>query len=168
MGNNTILLEAATAEMQMVGACMTKPKAREAIFEILKPSDCALLKHIWILEAIEELVRIDQPVDIAGVEVQLKSMGRLKDIGGDRYLFQLFKEARHQFTFDNLAEMVLEQSARRQTQQIGAEITQLASRQELPLNTIIAETRTQLDKISARLDIRPPELIGPLVSLVGY
>jgi len=164
MGNNTILLEAATAEIQMVGACLTKPKAREAVFEILKPADCALLKHVWILEAIQELLRKGEPVDIAGVEIELKVMGKLKDIGGDGYLFQLFNDAKYQYTFDNLAEMVLEQSARRQAQDIADKIKHLASKQELSLNTIIAETRTQLDTLSARLDVQPPEMIGTAAS----
>ena len=160
MGDNTILLEAATAERQMVGACMTNPKAREAIFEIIKPSNCALLRHRWILEAIQELLRKGQPVDIAGVEVELKVMGKLDDVGGDVYLFDLFKDAKHQFTFDNLAEMVLEQSGRRQAMEVSDTLKQLAGKQELSLNTILAETRTQLDKLSAQMDIRPPELIG--------
>lgn len=157
-------LEAATSERKMVGACLTNSNARQEAFEIIKPDDCFQVRHANILKAIQELEKDSQPVDIAGVEYRLKAMGLLEESGGDLYLIQLYNEAKDQFTYFNLAEMVLEASARRAMMSVTDDIRALVMRQELPMTAVIAEVLTQVDKVSKRLDIHPPELIGSAAS----
>lgn len=76
-------------EEAVLGALMLEGEALNDVVEILKPDSFYRLEHQRIFEAIIELFRKSEPIDILTVTNWLKKEGTLEVVGGAYYVSQL-------------------------------------------------------------------------------
>jgi len=71
------------AEEAVIGSILIDPSVINDVLEVLTHQDFYLKKHQYIFQAIEKLYDEVKPIDIVSVCDELKSMGRLSDVGGE-------------------------------------------------------------------------------------
>lgn len=69
-------------EEAVIGACLVQEKATALVIEILTPEHFYLPANKYIFEAITQLFRKSQPIDILTVGEKLKLNGKLDEVGG--------------------------------------------------------------------------------------
>lgn len=74
--------QARELEEAVIGACMIEKEGCAQALEILSPEDFYLDSHRLIFEAIKELFKKNNPVDILTVTQQLRLSGTLDQVGG--------------------------------------------------------------------------------------
>ena len=77
------------AELSVLGAMMLKKEAVTQAIEMLHAHEFYRQAHRAVFEAMEGLVRDDEPVDIVTVTESLKKSGRLDQVGGISFLANL-------------------------------------------------------------------------------
>ena len=77
------------AELSVLGAMMLKPQAVSQAVELLHADDFYRQAHRAVFEAMEELLRNGEPVDIVTVTESLKKSGLLDQVGGISFLANL-------------------------------------------------------------------------------
>lgn len=81
--------QAVDLEEAVLGALMLEQNALSATIDVLKPEIFYMEQHKIIYKAIQRLFGRSQPVDILTVTNELKSMGKLEEVGGAYYITQL-------------------------------------------------------------------------------
>jgi replicative DNA helicase len=81
--------QAVDLEEAVLGALMLEKDALTEVIDILRPQSFYKDSHQFIFEAIEELFKTQQPVDILTVTQQLKKSGKLDLVGGPYAITQL-------------------------------------------------------------------------------
>lgn len=82
--------QATDLEEAILGAMLIDRKGAEDCLLVLKDSVVFYKdNHKYIFEAIQDLYKKAEPIDMLTVSSRLKSMGKLQDAGGDFYLIQL-------------------------------------------------------------------------------
>ena len=76
-------------EEAVLGAMMIDKKGVDEVIDILQPDAFYKEAHKHIFEAIVQLFRESQPIDLLTVSAQLRKNGKLDLSGGDFYLIQL-------------------------------------------------------------------------------
>jgi replicative DNA helicase len=77
------------AEQSSLGAMMIDRSALDKGIDILKPDDFYREAHKTIFDALVSLAERNEPVDIVTTQEELRSRGRLEDVGGTEYLMAL-------------------------------------------------------------------------------
>ena len=73
----------------VLGAIMLERDAFISVNEILRPEILYTVAHQIIFDAIQNLNSKAQPIDILTVTQELRSMGKLEEVGGPFYITQL-------------------------------------------------------------------------------
>ena len=77
------------AELSVLGAMMLKPAAVTQAIELLRADEFYRQAHRAVFEAMEELVRNGEPVDIVTVTELLKKKNLIDQVGGISFLASL-------------------------------------------------------------------------------
>lgn len=81
------------AEAAMLSAAFIDGAAADLLILECEPTDCYSESHRWMCEAVIELRRASQPVDVLTVCGWLKDHGRLEQVGGRAYLTDVLNSA---------------------------------------------------------------------------
>ncbi|MGA1666924.1 MAG: DnaB-like helicase N-terminal domain-containing protein, partial [Bacteroidia bacterium] len=81
--------QALEVEQAVLGALMLEKEALSQVIDLLHPDVFYLEKNRWIFEAIRLLFEKSEPVDLLTVTQELKSLGRLDEVGGPYYIAEL-------------------------------------------------------------------------------
>ena len=92
MAYNKVPPNSLEAEMAVLGAMLIEKEAAENVAEILEPKHFYSDIHRTIYEAILGLRLRNQPVDVVTLSEELQKIGRLEDIGGQKYLAELMEK----------------------------------------------------------------------------
>lgn len=110
------------AEKSVLGSVMQSKEALFEVLEILEPEDFYSEHHKEVFEAVRELNRRSEPVDILTVSEELKKRNTLAMVGGRAFVASLPTEAPSTANAESYAHIIKEKAILRSLIQASADI----------------------------------------------
>lgn len=139
------------AEKSLLGAIMLSDGVLPEILTILKPQDFYDTKHQTIFAAMVNLYDQHRPVDLLTLTSELKSLKKLKDIGGAPYLAELSNFVPASSHAKAYAEIIENASTRRRLIKAGSEIAKRAFEEDANVNELIGAAEKELFEVSDKI-----------------
>ena len=136
------------AEEAVLGAVITDPAAFINVAAFLKARDFFLLRHVYIWEAMLEIDRRGADVDYLTITDELKSTGRLDEVGGAAYVTQLIDRTPTSMHAETYGKLVQAAATKRKIMEAADEIKALAL-QHKPVAEIKDEAEALLFEATA-------------------
>ncbi|HLT52875.1 MAG TPA: replicative DNA helicase [Flavobacteriaceae bacterium] len=114
--------QAIDLEEVVLGAMMIDKKGVDEVIDILSPDAFYKEAHQHIFEAIYQLFKDSQPIDLLTVSTQLKKNQKLEQIGGDFYLISLTQKVSSSAHIEFHARIILQKFIQRSLIKISSEI----------------------------------------------
>jgi len=114
--------QAIDLEEAVLGAMIINKKGVDEVIDILSAETFYKEAHQYIFEAIEQLFKDGQPIDIPSVSQRLKKNGKLDLAGGDFYIIQLTQKIASSAHIEHHARIVLQKFIQRSLIRISSEI----------------------------------------------
>lgn len=140
-----------TAEKSLLGALLISDGALPEVLSVLRPSDFYDERHQIIFEAMSSLYDQHRPVDLLTLTSELKSLKKLKEIGGAPYLTELstfVPAASHAKAY---ADIIEKASIRRKLIQAGSIIANNAYEDDANVGELIGKAEKQLFDVSNKI-----------------
>lgn len=118
------------AEEAAIGAILVDPGFFPEVAQIIKSSDFYIHRNGWIWETFEKLIAKHEPIDIVTVGNDLRSNGKLDEVGGPAHLTQLSNILSLSYNVEAYARMIKDCSQRRQAIALANEIAKDAYKVE--------------------------------------
>jgi replicative DNA helicase len=134
-------------EESILGALLLEKSAFEKVENILKQGCFYKDAHNKIFDAILELNRKRQPIDLMTVSDQAKKDGSIDEIGGTFYLMGLTSKIGSSAHIEQHSYILLEKYIRRELIATQSEISNAAYDESQDLENVIALASKRLDKI---------------------
>lgn len=138
------------AEMSVLGSLMLDKNAALRAADILIPEDFYRRTHQIIYEAMFELFKKNEPIDILSVSARLKEKGQLEDIEGHAYLAQLVNSVPTASNVGHYAEIVRQKSLRRRLIEASNQIQELGYQEDQNIEDIIDRSEKTIFGISTK------------------
>src|SRR5688500_16772516 len=116
--------QARDLEEAVLGALMLEKNALNAVVEFLKPEHFYVDVHKEIYEAILELFKASEPVDMRTVVNQLRKMGKIEFIGGAYYIAELTAKVSSAANVEYHARVIIEMAIKRTLIEVASQIHQ--------------------------------------------
>ena len=139
------------AEKSLLGALMLKDEIFPEILTILKPTDFYEERHQTIFEAMMELYDNHQPIDLLTLTNQLRSMKKLRAVGGAPYLTELSNFTPAVSHAKTYADIIERASVRRRLINAGSEIANKAYEEDANTDDLIGEAERELFQVSDKI-----------------
>lgn len=140
----------AEAEESVLGSVLLSADAANIALEKLHPEDFYIPAHQSIFEAITSLFDTNQPIDAVTVSDSLRRIDALERSGGAPYLAQLLDTVPTASNIEHYAAIVEEHALRRRLQRVGGDVTQLASRMDDDIATVLDRAEQSVFAVSER------------------
>lgn len=140
--------QAVDLEEVILGAIMVDKDALTDVIEFLKPEHFYTEGHREIYQAVTNLFKNAQPIDMLTVKNQLSEDGKLELIGGAYYLADLTGKVSSAANMGYYARVVIERSLKRDLIQIGSQIHQDAYEDSTDVFELLEKAQGQLDHVS--------------------
>ncbi len=114
--------QALELEEAVLGALMLEKNALTAVIDILKPEVFYKEAHQIIYKAVQVLFSKTEPIDILTVTNQLKSDGKLEDVGGPYYIAQLTNGVSSSANIEYHSRILLQKFIQREMIRISGEV----------------------------------------------
>jgi len=114
--------QAIDLEETVLGAMMIDKKGIDEVIDILSVETFYKDAHKYIFEAIDQLFKEGQPIDLLTVSAQLKKNGKLDVAGGDYYLIELTQKIASSAHIEYHARVILQKFIQRNLIRISSEI----------------------------------------------
>ena len=139
------------AEKSLLGAIMLSDSVLPDVLTILKPSDFYDENHQIIFQAMINLYDQRRPVDLLTLTSELKTIKKLKQIGGAPYLTELTNFVPTASHAKAYAEIIEKASVRRRLIKAGTEITNKAYEDDTNVDNLIGDAEKQLFEVSDKI-----------------
>ncbi len=136
------------AEKSLLGAIMLSDAILPEILTIIKPRDFYEKRHAVIFQAMINLYDQHKPVDLLTITAELKSLKKLKEVGGAPYLTELSNFVPAASHAKAYAEIVEKVSIRRRLIEAGTEIVNKAYEDDAVIGDLVGEAEKELFKVS--------------------
>ncbi len=113
------------AEMALLGSIMLRPLGLNEIMDSVSADSFYVEKHRLMYQAMLELARKNEPIDIVSLTAILREQGVLDTIGGPAYLSELTGNVPTSTNIEYYANLVARKSTLRNLIQAGDEIVEL-------------------------------------------
>lgn len=146
------------AEKSLLGAIMLDENVLPEIITILKASDFYDENHRVIFEAMGNLYDAHKPIDLLTLTSELKSLKKLKQIGGAPYLTELSNFVPAASHAKAYADIVRKTSTQRRLIKAGSEIVTKAYEDGVEINDLVGKAEQELFEVSdnvVRSDYHP-------------
>ncbi len=154
----------AEAEESVLGAVLLSSEAANVALEKLHPGDFYIPAHQSIFAAVTSLFDTNQPIDAVTVSEALRRNDALDSAGGPTYLAELLDAVPTASNIEHYAAIVEEHALRRRLQRVGGDVTQLATRMEDDIATVLDRAEQSVFAVSER---RIGEGLAPIDPLLG-
>ncbi|MFA7446405.1 MAG: DnaB-like helicase N-terminal domain-containing protein, partial [Flavobacteriaceae bacterium] len=114
--------QAIDLEEAVLGAMMIDKKGIDDVIDLLTPDTFYKEAHKYIFEAIDQLFKGGQPIDLLTVSAQLKKNAKLDLAGGDFYLIQLTQKVSSSAHIEFHSRIILQKFIQRSLIRISSEI----------------------------------------------
>ena len=138
------------AEMSVLGALMVDQKAIIKIVDALTAEDFYHPSHRKIFEAMLDLFKKNDPVDLLSVSARLKEKNNLEEIGGNSCLAELVNSVPTASNIEHYADIVRKKSVLRNLIEASSHISQLGYQEEEDVDTILDSAEKKIFSISQR------------------
>ena len=139
------------AEKSLLGAIMLSDGVLPEILTILKPQDFYDERHQTIFAAMMNLYDQHRPVDLLTLTSELKSLRKLKEIGGAPYLTELSNFVPAASHAKAYAEIIEKASIRRRLINAGTKIADRAFEEDANVNELIGSAEKELFEVSDKI-----------------
>lgn len=139
------------AEKSLLGAIMLAEDAMSDVMTIVRPRDFYDKRHEIIFDAMINLYDRHKPIDLLTLTSELKSLKKLKDVGGAPYLTELstfVPVATHAKAY---AEIVEKMSVRRRLVKAGNNIAEKAYEDDVDTDALVGEAEQELFEVSDKI-----------------
>lgn len=131
-----ILPQALDMEEAIIGALLVEPEAIDEVSEILTPVMFYKVKHGVIYNAIKELRKANEKIDILTVTEYLSKIGRLEEIGGPIVIAQLSLKVSVATHLESHALVVYEKFQRRELIRLSNKVLKESYDNSVDINDI--------------------------------
>lgn len=138
------------AEQSLLGALLLDKDAIIKVGDRINAEDFYADKHRSIFEAMTELYRKHEPVDLLSLANRLGERGELERIGGRAYLIQLTNSVPTASHIVHYAEIVQKKATLRRLLNAAADITALGYEEVEDVETILDQSEQKLFNVSRR------------------
>lgn len=125
------------AEEATNGGILVNPAVYYEVANILEPSDFYILRNRYVFEAYQTIVGRNEPIDYMTLLSQLKTSGKLEEIGGAAYLMHLMNSVPTSMHTTVYAQLVKRSAIRRQLMVHADHIKALAVDESKELSEVI-------------------------------
>ncbi len=109
-------------EQAILGAILLRPQVLNQISDILEPGDFYRTAHARIYQAMVDLYKKGDPVDLVSVNTLLKERGQLEEVGGPVFLVSLSEQVGFATNADYYARLVHDKAVLRRLEEAAKEI----------------------------------------------
>ena len=138
------------AERAVLGAVLIDARAIDEVAEVVQPQHFYKAAHVAIYEAVLELWKQDQPVDVVLVNEELSRKGVLEQVGGTATLVELTETVPTSANATYYAEVVRDYACRRQLIQCVAEIQKDAFEDRGQTEELLDRTERRLFEVTQK------------------
>ncbi len=139
------------AEKSLLGAIMISENVISEVLSIVRPADFYDERHQTIYATMLELYDQHRPIDLLTLTTQLKSLKKLKDVGGAPYLTELSNFVPAASHAKAYAEIVERASTRRRLIQAGTEIANKAYEEGANVGELVGTAEKTLFEVSDKI-----------------
>ncbi|HYC86537.1 MAG TPA: DnaB-like helicase N-terminal domain-containing protein, partial [Chryseosolibacter sp.] len=140
--------QALDLEEAVLGALMLEKNALNAVVEFLKPEHFYVDAHKEIYQAIIDLFKASEPVDMRTVVNQLRKNGKLELIGGAYVIAELTAKVSSAANIEYHARVIIEMAIKRDLIQIASQIHQDAYEDTTDVFELLDKTEQSVFEIS--------------------
>jgi len=151
------------AEQSVLGSMMLERTALEKGMEILRAEDFYRPAHQEVYDALVALAERDEPCDLITLTEELRSRGKLEDIGGAEYLMALVNSVPTAAHIEHYAKICEQKSILRKLIAAGTEIIGMASHEDQEVDAITDRAERLIFSVAQR---RLGEYFQPIAPLV--
>jgi replicative DNA helicase len=155
--------QALEVEQAVLGALMLEKEALSQVIDLLHSDVFYLEKNRWVFEAVRLLFEKSEPVDLLTVTQELKSMGRLEEVGGAFYIADLTNRVSSSANIDFHARILLEKYILRELIHLSGEMSTEAFDDTTDVFELLDRCETKLFGIADRNIRRNGDGINDLV-----
>lgn len=139
------------AEEAVLGSVLTfGPSAYYDVAPFLKSGDFFILRNAWVWEAMERLNERNDIIEYLTVIEELRSQGRLEDIGGTAYITYLVSNTSTSIHVEAYGRIVERAAVRRRMLEASAEIARLAREEDADINEVVDRAEGALFNVTER------------------
>lgn len=131
--------QAVEIEEAILGALMLERDACAIVMEILEPEHFYKDAHQEIMEAIVQLYKNSEPIDIKTVCHQLRKTAKLEVVGGNHYVAELTTKINSASNIEHHAYIVKEQALKREVIRLTSELQKEAYEDAIDVFELIAK-----------------------------
>ena len=139
------------AEKSLLGAIMIQDAVMPEILTILRPQDFYEKRHEIIFSVMSSLYDQHKPIDLLTLTAGLKSIKKLKDIGGAPYLTELSNFVPAASHAKAYADIIEKASVRRRLIKAGTEIANKAYEDDAEVDRLIGAAEKDLFEVSDKI-----------------
>lgn len=139
------------AEKSLLGALMLNENSLPEVMAIVKPADFYEEKHQAIFEAMTNLYDSHRPVDLLTLTSELRSLKKLKQIGGAPYLTELSNFVPVASHAKAYADIVRKTSIQRKLIKAGTEIAAGAYEDGALIDDLVGKAEQELFEVSDKI-----------------
>lgn len=140
--------QAIDLEEAVLGAMMIDKKGLDEIIDILSPEVFYKKEHQLIYEAIEDLFKQTDPIDILTISNKLRSQGNLEAAGGDFYLIQLTNKISSSAHIEYHSRIILEKYILRKLIEISSNMIEKSYDETSDVFDLLDYSESQLYEIT--------------------
>lgn len=139
------------AEKSLLGAIMISENAITEALGTVRPNDFYEKRHQTIYSAMLNLYDQHKPIDLLTLTAELRSLKKLKEIGGAPYLTELSNFVPAAAHAKAYAEIIEKASTRRRLIEAGTKIANKAYEEDANVGELVGEAEKQLFEVSDKV-----------------
>lgn len=151
------------AEEAVIGAVIMDPAWMPVISEFLKPDDFYIVRHSYIWEALVRLSTRGDAIDNVTLAEELRTIGRLVDVGGPAYITQMVNSAPTAYNCETYARLVQRAAVRRRLLVVADDIRSLAIDEAMSIEKAASEAASKLYQATSQVLMRTTISMGDAV-----
>lgn len=139
------------AEKSLLGAVMISDGVLPEVLNIIRPKDFYEERHQIIFDAMMSLYDQHRPIDLLTLTAELKTLKKLKDVGGAPYLTELSNFVPAASHAKAYADIIEKASTRRKLIQAGTHIANKAYEEDANVSDLIGAAEKELFEVSDKI-----------------
>ncbi len=159
-----LLPQSVEAEEAVLGALLVNPASLGKIVEFIKPESFYKPAHKQIYEAVTDLYRNNEPIDIVTVSEYLRSKEELESAGGRAYINELALNVVTTANIEYYAKIIQEKEIKRALINAGSEIVSMSYEND-DTDSVLDNAQKLIFNIASQKDTSDLEHIEDLVAL---
>lgn len=140
--------QALDLEESVLGALMLEKNALTAVIEFLRPEHFYTEQHKEIYQAITDLFKASEPVDMRTVVAQLRKAGKIEVVGGAYYIAELTSKVSSAANIEYHARIIIEMAIKRNLIEIASQIHHDAYEDTTDVFELLDKTEQSIFQIS--------------------